>query len=502
MADAALTSIPGRALKGAKDFVDAGAQMFAKSFGSEAEGRRVSQDIAQSNTEYEQARARWNQSGVDIPRMGGAAAMTMLAGRGLPTPASFGGKVAMGTGQGAAFGAMQPVFDPSADFWKEKGKQAAVGGATGAASVPLAAGIGRMIAPQTSESARLLMREGVTPTPGQVLGGAFKTAEEKLASVPVLGAAIRSGQQRGVEQLNEVALNRVLAPLGQKVPKGTIGREGVAHAEEAIQKAYTDTLNRIGAKPLDGQLVQDMSQLSGMLSQLPKDYQGKFMRILDGEVAQRIQNGYLTGEAFKAAEANLGEVARKALASSDYDERTLGAAVKQAQANLRTWLERNAGPEAADLKKANEAWALFKRVQDASGRVGNTEGIFTPAQLSSAVRAADKSKGKAQYARGNALMQDLGDAGRDVLMSRVPNSGTADRLMSAGITGGLGAGALTLQPWMALPAAASAAYAPGVQRLIAHSLMTRPAAAKPVAEGVQALSPIIGGGLFGGLLSQ
>ena len=98
------------------------------------------------------------------------------------------------------------------------------------------------------------------------------------------------------------------------------------------------------------------------------------------------------------------------------------------------------------------------------------------------------------------MMQDLGDAGRDTLMSRVPNSGTTDRLLATAMTGGLGTGALTLQPWMALPAMASAAYAPGVQRLVAHSLMTRPAAAKPVAEGVQALAPIIGGGLFGGLL--
>jgi hypothetical protein len=500
--DALLTSIPGRAVKGAKDFVDAGAQMLSQALGGKEEAARVSGDIGQSNTAYEAARARMGQSGVDIPRMGGAAAATMVAGRGLPMPASLGGKLAMGAGQGAAFGAMQPVFDPAADFWKEKGKQTAMGAATGAASVPVAAGLSRLIAPQTAPAVRKLMDEGITPTPGQVLGGAFKSAEEKLGSVPILGSAIRSGQQRGVEQLNEVAINRAIAPIGVKLPKGTAGRDAVQFAEDALGSKYDAVLNQVGAKPMDGQLVADMSQLSAMLNQLPKEAQDKFVRILKNEVADRFQNGYLTGEGFKAAESNLGQVAGKLLGSSDYDERTLGQAVKQAQANMRSWLDRNAGQQASELAKVNEGWANFKRIQNASARTGNDNGVFTPAQLSAAVKATDRSKDKAAFARGNALMQDLSDPAREVLMNKVPNSGTADRLLAAGLTGGLGTGALTLSPWLALPTVASAAYAPGVQRLVANALSTRPTAAQPLAEGVKALSPIIGGGLFGGLLSQ
>ena len=81
------------------------------------------------------------------------------------------------------------------------------------------------------------------------------------------------------------------------------------------------------------------------------------------------------------------------------------------------------------------------------------EGVFSPAQLQNAVRAMDKSKDKARFAEGKALMQDLSESGKTVLGSKVPDSGTPYRTM-AGILASGGAG-LSGYPGIAAGLAAS-----------------------------------------------
>ena len=66
----------------------------------------------------------------------------------------------------------------------------------------------------------------------------------------------------------------------------------------------------------------------------------------------------------------------------------------------------------------------------AASSVAAKDGVFTPAQLHAAVKAKDKSMDKGAFARGNALMQDLSSAGKNVLPSNIPDSGTAGRLLA------------------------------------------------------------------------
>lgn len=108
-------------------------------------------------------------------------------------------------------------------------------------------------------------------------------------------------------------------------------------------------------------------------------------------------------------------------------------------------------------------------------------------QLHGAVKAADRSKDKSAFAKGNALMQDLSESGRKVLGSKVPDSGTPTRLMTAAAGGGLGA---ILAPKAVVAAAAPmVAYTPLGQRIIAELLTQRPASAEALAEGVRLLGP-------------
>lgn len=115
----------------------------------------------------------------------------------------------------------------------------------------------------------------------------------------------------------------------------------------------------------------------------------------------------------------------------------------------------------------------------------NNGGIFTPAQLQSAVRAADKSAGKGASATGNALMQDFSQDAMSVLGKGYPDSGTAGRLGTAGAVGALFAHpAMLLSPWTYAAAAPALAYTPMGQRLAQGLLMSRPAAAQAVGNAV------------------
>ena len=85
---------------------------------------------------------------------------------------------------------------------------------------------------------------------------------------------------------------------------------------------------------------------------------------------------------------------------------------------------------ATELAAIDKAYANFKRIQRAAAGVGTEDGVFTPAQLLSAAKAMDRTKDKRAFSEGTALLQDLAAAGKEVMPSKVPDSGTAGRLLS------------------------------------------------------------------------
>jgi hypothetical protein len=369
---------------------------------------------------------RGGQGDVDFGRIGGNMLGTLplnflVPGGGTMLQAAK--AAALGSGAAAA---LQPVMQ--GDFWTEKAKQVGTGMAAGAIGGAVANKIGSMISPTLSPEVAALRAQGVTPTPGQIMGGGMQRFEEKMASVPVLGDAIKGGQQRAVEQFNATAVNRALSPIGESLPAKTVGREAIQYADDALGKAYDKALSAVGPLRPDAQLSADLNQVYSALSVLPKDKADQFARILQVEIGDRAKTGVLTPEAMKAAESNLGRLGRGYMRAQDFDQQELGKAIIEAQGAMRQMVERQAPPGAADMvRAANTGWANFKRVQRAASYTGADEGVFSAANLQQAVRALDTSKDKARFAEGNALMQDLSEAGRKVLGNKVPNSGTADR---------------------------------------------------------------------------
>lgn len=510
------TSAGARLLQGMKDPIDAGAQLLTNMLpkGVVDAGNTANNWLADKTglvapvpkggvDAMIKADAANYQApeGIDWARLGGnvlSPANLAVASK-FPQAASLGGRVASGAGAGAAMGALSPVTE--GDFAEEKAKQIALSGATGGALPVVTGALSRLVSPKASmnPNVNLLRQQGVNPTIGQTLGGFANNVEEKLSSLPIVGTGIANSRNNANTQFEKATYNEVLKPIGQALPKDLQGREALQFTESALKDKYDDVLTKIGAIKPDEQFNTKVDSLSGMVNKMlmPADEKLKFTSALNDLKKSIDENGVITSEAYKTLESSLGSDVRKLSSSQNIYDSKLSPAVKQLQQELRDMLKRQAGSYADDLQKTNGAWAKFKRVQNAASKLGADEGSFTPAQFQNAVRSMDKSKDKAAFARGGALMQELGDAGKSVLGNKVPNSGTADRALMTG------AGIYSfLDPTVGLPLLAGASlYTNPVQKALTGAVTNRPQSAQAVSSLIKQSSPYLTPAFFG-LLNQ
>lgn len=346
--------------------------------------------------------------------------------------------------------------------------------------------VASIISPKVAPEVKTLMNEGVTPTTGQILGGGFQRLEEGLSSVPLIGDFIKNAQLRAVEDLNKAAFNRALKPIGKELPKDITGREAVQFADDALGNAYQKLLPKMTVQA-DTTFTTGLSNLkqavdSGVINQTSKDF---FNKWINDNVTNKFQGqGAITGETLKGIQENFRVKINELSASTLNDERVIAGALKQAQDEFRQLVTRSNPNYAKELNAINTGYANFKRVQNAASKLGAEEGIFSPAQLQNAVRAMDKSKDKARFAEGKALMQDLSESGKTVLGSKVPDSGTPYRTMAAILASG-GAGVSGYPGIAAGLAASPVMYSSGGQKMMAALLAKRPAGAQNFAEQVR-----------------
>lgn len=280
-----------------------------------------------------------------------------------------------------------------------------------------------------------LSKEGVRMTPGQIVGGTTQRLEDAATSIPLLGDAIKSAQRRGIESFDAAAINRSLAPIGEKLPKGVTGRKAVEYAEGKLNDAYDSLLAKMQAT-MDPQLGAAIQKGQQVAQQLPPDIAKQFDFIVKREL-EPLRRGMASGEELKTVQTRLRELEEPMRRSDDAYKRALAEGISDLRDQLNLAIERQNPKYAAELDRTNKGWANFKRIQKAAGSAGAQEGVFTPAQLQSAVKAGDKSKDKGRFATGNALMQDLSEPGKSVLSQTVPDSGTAMRaLVEGGLLGG------------------------------------------------------------------
>lgn len=330
-----------------------------------------------------------------------------------------------------------------------------------------------------SNEVRLLQNSGVRLTSGQRAGGLLKAIEDKSTSIPIVGDAINAARSRGINDFNVSVGNEVLASLGTKVPKNvSVGRDLVNHVYDTIGQSYDNVLPQMTGV-IDNDFTTGLSSALSKASLLPASKAKQVSNILDDIINKRAVNGIVDGQQNKEIMRRLTKNANTYGKSLDPDQQLMGEIFSDVKSEYSAMLGRNNAPDLAQkLKDTDLAFAKYVRLEKAAGAVGNEKGVFTPAQLQSAVKSSDNSVRRGAFAKGDALLQDLSEAGKMVLPSKVPDSGTAGRaLWALGALGTGGAAAMAapaIIPGLALGALAAGSYTrPGQYALSALSKTVR-----------------------------
>ena len=402
-------------------------------------------------------------------------------------------------GVGAGTGATMGALEPTATGESVAGNMAR-GAAIGAAGGLILGAVSRVVQPNTAPAARQLLDEGVRVTPGRTLGGMASRIEQGIESVPVIGDVVKGSHRLAIDDFNRAAYNRALAPIGEKATlKTPVGHEGIAFVEGKLSNAYDAVLNRIGTVRLDNTFADDVGNVVRMArTGLDDASSARLERVIWSNIFERMTPaGTMSAQTMKQVESELGRLARGLGRSEKFDDRQLSAAIREVQSSLRGATERAAPQFADELRAVNAGFANFVRIQNAASRLGSRDGVFSPSQLRGAVRANDNSVRKGASAKGEALMQDLADAGEKVLGRTVPDSGTPFRVFTA-----LGAGNLAglLEPTsLALGAAATLPYTRAGGHAARAAFALRPDEARRLAAILQAGAPA--GAFTSGLLA-
>ena len=459
-----------------------------------AEGRKMLDDFGEANPK--------TALGLELgggALTGGASAAKVLGTKliqNAPTLTKYLASGGVGAGQGFVAGS---GYAKEGERLKGGGIGAAIGGPLGVAIPAAVGGVQRMIAPKSnvSNAANMLIKEGVSLTPGQRLGGTVQMIEDAATSfLP----PIRGAQARGIEDFNRVVINKALAPIGEKLSdKVPVGREAVAEMLEKASNAYKKLLPNLRFN-MDTQFRSQLNEVIDNAQFLSDATLKKFNKIVEKNLVSKLDNKMgMSGESFKTAESTLGKLATTLSKSTDEDAVQLTGAVKQLQTLMRESLERTNPSQAAQLKNANKTYRMISIVEDASAKApGKFNGVFNPSQFDRAVKGAKTmGKPKRQYVKGQATMQELSDPAVQRLSPTIPESGTAPRTLTALLAGG---GVSAIDPTFgAITGLVAGAYTrPGQQ--ILNALVNRPLSAPRYGKSIDILkAPGIGAGAtYGG----
>lgn len=271
------------------------------------------------------------------------------------------------------------------------------------------------------------------------LGEAVKGAEDRISGIPVVGDIVNARRAEGVRAMNSKAFNKALEPINESVGN-TIGEEAVADAQDKISQAFQRALAGKAAQ-IDRPFLEQARAAMGAIKRIPR---------IGDEIAQQIDsmdifnpdNLALSGENMQTLLGSLRQI-RQAYRGDPLSHQ-VNNAVKGIERAVEGMFERQAPEVMPQYRAAKEAYRRLSTIADAVNRGKNSEGVFTPGQLGMADRAnSKKHDGALNAAAGKSPFHQFQRDAQNVFPNRVPDSGTAGRLIVPGALamGGTGLGA-------------------------------------------------------------
>jgi|SRR5262245_700161 len=385
---------------------------------------------------------------------GGSTARFILRAPGWAARAARSALAAAPMGAVSATGRMEGDKTPG-EYAEAAGEGAAVGAGFGAAGSALGSGLGAVAGPWATAAAQRLSDRGIRLTPGELVGGWAKRAEDTLTSIPLVNRLVRNRQAEGIEDFNRRVLQDTLDELNvgigpqlrtrnTQLPAGmSSGRGAIDHVHQIVSRDYNRIAPQLRAHSAD--FAPDMIRIRvGLPAAVRADFDDAMTRRL---ITRTDPTGAMRGRDVQDAIQGLRNEAqqlRTSQASTAY-HRELGEAIAQMRDLVEASVLRRSRPQVAQkFANINRAFARQVRAQKAAGSVAaennGVAGAFTPAQYHNAVKVGDRSARKADFARGRALGQDISDDAKTVMTRKIADSGTPERGMLAGMIGGTALG--------------------------------------------------------------
>jgi len=465
----------------------------SKFFGSEAE--RVGQMVSAEEQAYQKQRAAQGDTGMDLSRIAGNIVSPANIAAGLRAAQ---GARALGAGAGvqaaaagAAQGAVQPVTEPTA-FGEEKAAQIGMGALAGKVGEAVAGGVGKVLNPLASKAEQTMRELGITPTPGQTLGGAFKKAEDFAQNLPLVGEQIRGAREKVLFDFNKGVINKALDKIGDKLPENVIGRDAVLYAADQVSNKYDQVLGKM-------KFDLDFKTTSGILDALSKAnlpsaaQREEATSILNSIALDKFSGKTLTGAEYKSIESDLAKEVAKYKNSQSAADRNIGDALKGVLDTFKTELYQQNPKMTSQLRRIDSAYGDLKIMERAAANTGAENGVFTPKQYSLAVKQSDLTRQKSAFAKGTARGQELSESALKTL-----GEDTKSTLEGRLAIGSLGGMATISHPFVAIPTAigATGLYSPAGIKAADVLLRQRPELMRQAGQALTQNAGLLGGGLM------
>jgi hypothetical protein len=429
-------------------------------------------------------------TGVGLARNG----VTLMRG-GMSLPVAVGAGALEGTGYGAAYGA-----GSAEGALEDRARGAKEGAWTGAligGAVPIVArGIGAAARPLATPPERqvavdVFQREGIPMSAGQRTGSkALRYSESFLGDAPLSGGqATRAAEAQG-EAFTGAAMRRIGAE-GRATP------ENLSAARDRIGGTFNELSGR-NALQADPQLGRDLGTALTEYSAVLPSEQRQIVGNIASDIVQRVQQGggTIAGRDYQTIRSRLSRMAQNARVNDP----EFSQAIRSMRDALDEGMTRSInGADAEAWNVARQQWGNLKTLERAASGAGESAatGLISPQQLR--VAASSGAGNRGAYARGQGDFAELARAG-NVIMDRLPNSGTAQRNLLTGQIGGGSAAAVMGDPLTAAiislgpGALGRALWAGPVQRFLAGETIS------PMAR--QAIESRVRAALQGGAQSQ
>lgn len=369
--------------------------------------------------------------GVGLGAMG-AGATLMRPGMSLPALVGVGG--VEGAGYGALSGAGNATTDTAGDALEGAKTGALIGSAVPVAARAIGSIISRAItplpvAPERQAMIDVLAKEGVPMTAGQRSGSkALQYAESYLGDAPFAGGKATQAMNDQAEAFTNALMGRI-GGSGRATPENMSANYG------RIGKSFED-LSARNVLRSDPQLGNDLGKVMTEYDKVLPSEQRALVGNQVSDIVDRITRGggSMPGAEYQTARSRLSRSAQNArMGDPEYSD-----ALRGIRDSIDSAMGRSISPQdAAAWAEARKQYGNYKTLEKAVGGAGSgaAEGLVSPQAVRSAV-ASGANKG--QYVRGQGDFAELARAGNSI-MSPLPNSGTAQRAMTGGLTGSAGA---------------------------------------------------------------